>query len=517
MGKVALVTALSFIVTLALVACSDDEDTPPIEVPTTSVPASSSSSDDETKPTEISESQLAYMVLDHSELGKEYDDFFLTVESGFETNDDYGGGDSAYIRNLVRMGRLTGYKDGYANYTNDSGVFFVQTSVSMFRDTAGASELVQQSLQDAEESDAEGVTTSSITPFDTPRIGDEAVGFVARRDLGAEDGEGGSLFGTHVVFRVGSLTADVQIASDDDEDIRSDATDLAAKLEQRIAGVISGDIEPWGDQSIAFTSTLDAFDDNNWEIDVVKDDGTGRKQLTNNPAMDTEPAWSPDGAKIAFVSDRDGNDEIYVMNRDGSSQARLTESQSVDAEPAWSPDGSRIAFYSDRDGNDELYVMNVDGSGVVRLTNNDAVDAAPAWSPDGTTIAFYSDRDGNLEIYAIDADGTDARRVTNTSANESSPDWSPEGTRLVVSSDHRIAIIEPDGTTEYTWEGGSDGEGNGAYYPEWSPDGARIVFELDMFAHMEIFVAEADGSNQTALTVFDRNIAPKQSNEGPSW
>jgi len=85
--------------------------------------------------------------------------------------------------------------------------------------------------------------------------------------------------------------------------------------------------------------------------------------------------------KIAFTSDRDGNHEVYVMNADGSGQTRLTDNPAADALPAWSPDGSRIAFTSDRDGNPEVYVMNADGSGQTNLTSNPATDAFPAWSP----------------------------------------------------------------------------------------------------------------------------------------
>ena len=85
--------------------------------------------------------------------------------------------------------------------------------------------------------------------------------------------------------------------------------------------------------------------------------------------------------KIAFVSDRDGNREIYVMNADGSNQTRVTNNPALDYAPSWSPDGTKIAFYSRRDGNREIYVMSADGSGQTRLTNNAAEDRWPTWSP----------------------------------------------------------------------------------------------------------------------------------------
>jgi len=116
-------------------------------------------------------------------------------------------------------------------------------------------------------------------------------------------------------------------------------------------------------------------------IFVMNADGSGERRLTRNFAGDSGPAWSPDGRKIAFVSNRDDSYEVYVMNADGSRQHALGARtvgghfQIVgavalrDGLPAWSPNGRKIAFVSDRDGNQEVYVMNADGSGQRRLTH----------------------------------------------------------------------------------------------------------------------------------------------------
>ncbi|MGH7597876.1 MAG: TolB family protein [bacterium] len=110
-------------------------------------------------------------------------------------------------------------------------------------------------------------------------------------------------------------------------------------------------------------------------------DGTSQTNITNNPAAESSPNWSPDGTQIAFISNRDGNFEIYTMNADGTSQTNRTNYPALDADPAWSPDGTKIVFETDRDGAPEIYVMNADGSGQTNLSSNPAGEISPDWQP----------------------------------------------------------------------------------------------------------------------------------------
>src|SRR4051794_10543027 len=117
-------------------------------------------------------------------------------------------------------------------------------------------------------------------------------------------------------------------------------------------------------------------------------------------AMAQDVRW-PRGTRIAYDSSRDGNAEIYTMFTDGGDQIRLTDNPAFDGEPAWSPDRSSIAFVSDRDGTNNIYVMNADGTNAHPLTSNQADNIDPAWSPDGQRIAFASNQTGNYDIYSM--------------------------------------------------------------------------------------------------------------------
>ena len=161
------------------------------------------------------------------------------------------------------------------------------------------------------------------------------------------------------------------------------------------------------------------------------------RRLTDSPAADGWPAWSPSGDQIAFHSDRSGDFDIWVMNADGSSLVNLTNHPGDDRYPAWSPDGTTVAFASDRDGSYDIWTMRADGSGLIKLTDSPARDRYPIWSPDGTRLTFNTDRDGNQEIYIMNADGSDPLNVTNTPYIEGLADWSPDETRLVLYSERK--------------------------------------------------------------------------------
>jgi Tol biopolymer transport system component len=210
------------------------------------------------------------------------------------------------------------------------------------------------------------------------------------------------------------------------------------------------------------------------DIWVMSAYGKALRRLTATPGFDGDPAWSPDGKRIAFESTRTGNSDIWVMNADGTHLAQLTFNRAFDGDPAWSPGSKKIAFTSMRDGNKEIYLMSPRGErhGLVNITVNKADDFDPVWSPSGEFIAFVSNRDHNYEIYETN-DRFVLNRLTNDSGYDAFPAWSPDGKLIAFTTDrgdtgNRDVFYmtnngDGQGVTELTQAPGLD------QAPDWQP------------------------------------------------
>ena len=238
-------------------------------------------------------------------------------------------------------------------------------------------------------------------------------------------------------------------------------------------------------------------------------------------------APSPDGLRLAFTlawypegsPTLDG--DIYVVNLDGTGLTRLTTAEEMDDQPAWSPDGMRIAFRSMRSGNWDIWVMAANGTGQVNLMTDllpaTSSDHNPAWSPDGLRIVYSSDIDNFAypKLWTMRRDGTDKRRVLPLSGMtdiDGMPSWSPDGTRIAfrrisgmgMSSDIAIATIATGQVTPITIEGPQG-------FPSWSPDGSRIAFtstHQGLIGH--IFTMKPDGTEIVKHTTgTDENTYPR--------
>lgn len=228
--------------------------------------------------------------------------------------------------------------------------------------------------------------------------------------------------------------------------------------------------------------------------------------LTNNPARDWDPAWSPQGDRLIFNSDRDGRETLYVMNADGTNARPLFPGEtSNDYDAAWSPDGAQILFTSDRAGaGRELYIASSDGSNVQPLQEDSdgALKGDPAWSPDGQEFVYWEvqNESGEIHLFRRSLDDEDTRQlVTNAGPANGAPVWMDD---TIYFDSNR------DGDFWYIYRMRSNGDRPQLVSAEavnsgratLAPDGSRLAFVTDRDESDEIYVMNVDGSRLIRLT-----------------
>ncbi|UCE82525.1 MAG: Tol-Pal system beta propeller repeat protein TolB [Deltaproteobacteria bacterium] len=150
------------------------------------------------------------------------------------------------------------------------------------------------------------------------------------------------------------------------------------------------------------------------------------RQLTNSWSIDVSPSWSPDGRKLAYVSNRAGKPQIYVLDLDTGRSTRLTFEGDYNTSPAWSPRGDRIAYAGLHNGQFDIYTIRPDGRELLQLTGGAGNNEDPCWSADGRLILFQSDRQGSNNLWLMLANGADQRQLRlNLRGSQTEPSWSP--------------------------------------------------------------------------------------------
>jgi TolB protein len=286
---------------------------------------------------------------------------------------------------------------------------------------------------------------------------------------------------------------------------------------------------------------------NNWyAVCVMKADGADKHRLTMRLTT-TDPAWSPDGRRIAFTRNEDKgefttftNDDVFVMDADGDGARQLTPEVdgSSSSQPAWSPNGQTIVYVRGPSRASavvsvtplafgELRKVDADGGDEAVLTSGEP-DAAPAWSPDGREIVFVRGHDlnkpsGDMDLFMLDVARGTPRRLTDTPLSlETAPAWSPDGSRIAFARSWatsaftgraEIIVINRDGSGESTLLRHKL-YSETSYGLSWSPDGRYIALESGSLDCTAVATVDVESKHQRRLTTC---VGPFRAAVAPSW
>jgi TolB protein len=251
-----------------------------------------------------------------------------------------------------------------------------------------------------------------------------------------------------------------------------------------------------------------------WQMDY---DGQGAHQVTHLGSISLSPHVSPDNSRIAFTSLGNGGWSIrmfsLVLNRPVTFQSPGGTTQS----PAWSADGAKIAYSTSRSGDTQIYIGDANGAGAKAMTSFRGPNVSPTWNPKtGSQISWVGGRTGLPQIYIADTDGGNVQRMTD-GGYATSPSWSPNGQFLVFAWDRKygpgapgnqdiyIMDIASKRWTQLTHDAGRND------FPSWAPDGRHIVFEREINHRSDVWSMLADGTQQQQLTHGGDNYMPNWS------